>query len=139
MGSQVFHVNYFVGAVLAQGGDLRLEDTKIVFSPTSSIDRALGAKDVEIPLNTIRGVEYAGGLTRTFRIKTDDKTHKFVGQQVEKIWQILQNSSSLKSGIAPSPKTPATLECGKCAGPLKPNFLFCPYCGGSLTSSSRAA
>jgi ATP-dependent Clp protease ATP-binding subunit ClpB len=65
--SPIFRINHYVGAVLAQGGNIWLDDSMIVFSPTSAIDRAMGAKDVHIPFQNIQHMEFKGELLR-FRL-----------------------------------------------------------------------
>jgi transcription elongation factor Elf1 len=132
---ETFHVNYFVGALLAQGGNLWLEDSKLVFSPTSAIDRAMGAQDVEIPFHTIRGVDYSGPLSRSFNIKTDDKIHKFEGGQAKKVWESLEKVLSQKGLSLPShQKHQGSLNCPQCEQNLQVGFSFCPHCGIRLKS-----
>lgn len=148
--SETFRLNYYVGAMLAQGGNLWFDDSKIVFSPTSAIDRALGASDVEIPFLKIQNVEFKGDMTRMFHIKTADKLHRFHGSQAKVAWENL--ATTLKArGMQPVPKPsdllgkpvqtgtakPAgkTLACQKCSGRLETNFLFCPFCGTRVLPS----
>jgi len=158
--AETFRVNYYVGAVLAQGGNLSFEGTKIIFSPTSAIDRAMGARDVEIPFREIRAASYAGALSRTVRVKTDDKVHKFEGGQAKQIWELLKNALQ-KLGTMPPDKKPnkttdasaqsffsaepparpqpasppqpsSSLSCDQCEKPLQAGYSFCPYCGNRL-------
>jgi hypothetical protein len=136
-------VNYYVGSVLAQGGEVRLEGGKIIFSPTSSIDRAMGAKEVEIPFQKIRGVEHKGEFLRTFTIKTEEKTHKFEGSQARKLAELLEKELKNQGLIANipfekttdnlnlkvKPQAPTEKPCIQCKKSLKPEFFFCPFCG----------
>ncbi len=119
--SETFHLNHYVGTMLAQGGDLWFDESKIVFSPTSAIDRALGATDVEINFGKIQGVEFKGDLTKFFLIKTDNKIHRFHGRQAEIAWESINKVLAVK-GIK-------TLSCTQCSAKLEPVFVFCPYCG----------
>jgi len=146
---EVFRVNYFVGAMLAQGGNLWVEDSKIIFAPTSAIDRAMGAKNVEIPFDKIKTVSYNGSLSRTFHVLTEEKTHKFEGGQVKKFWEnlvkLLPNREVVRTnGVAPTvkPPTPATpvppnglaFACENCRKELQPYFSFCPNCATRIKS-----
>lgn len=132
---ETFHVNYFVGALLAQGGNLWLEDSKLVFSPTSAIDRAMGAQNVDIPFQTIRGVDYSGSLSRSFSIKTDDKIHKFEGSQAKKVWELLEKALAQKGmAVTSNHKHNSALICAQCEHSLQAGFSYCPYCGTRLKS-----
>lgn len=133
--SEIFRLNYYVGAVLAQGGNMWFDESKIVFSPTSVLDRALGAADVEIPFPKIKGLEFKGDLTKFFHVKTDDKVHRFHGSQAEKAWGVLTKTLEAK-GLqtqtlvsVPSKKPTAKAACAFCSGKLEPDFIFCPRCG----------
>lgn len=132
--SEIFRLNYYVGAVLAQGGNTWFDESKIVFSPSSAIDRAFGASDIEIPFTQIKGVKYNGGIMGSILIKTEDKLHKFQGRQAKNAWEAL--STSLKErGMKPMGKPETTAQtCQKCSGRLEPNFLFCPFCGVRIPS-----
>ncbi len=146
--AQKFRVNYFVGALLAQGGHVSLDDTRIIFSPTSAIDRAMGAKDVEIQIHHIRAVSYSGALSRTFKIKTDERIHKFEGGQTREFWEVLETvlrskgMKPIEPVGTPTPNPPAAaisttaFPCPQCRQLLQPSFNFCPYCG---TPSKLAA
>ncbi len=128
---EMFRVNYFVGALLAQGGNLWLDETQLVFFPTSAIDRAMGAQNVEIPFKNIRAVDYSGALSRSFSIKTDDKIHKFEGGQAKKVWELLDKALSVQTGATNGSalKSKPTLACSQCDQPLMPGYSFCPHCG----------
>ncbi|MCG3205538.1 MAG: hypothetical protein KCHDKBKB_02260 [Elusimicrobia bacterium] len=147
MKTEVFRINHYVGGLLAQGGNIWLEGSKIMFSPTSALDRAMGAKDLEIPFQKIRGVEFKGDLLRAFSITTIDQTHKFEGTQARKVWEILDrslksnsSSSSIHSASTgrPTPAstsstlntpTSSSFTCHQCSKTLEPGFSFCPSCG----------
>jgi predicted RNA-binding Zn-ribbon protein involved in translation (DUF1610 family) len=162
--SEIFRVNYFVAGMLAQGGNVWLDDSKIVFSPTSALDRAMGAKDVEIPFPQIHGLAFKGDLLRTFIIQTTDRHHKFEGSQAKKVWELLNRALKIDGILpalpavqtpAPAPAPPAApalaprqtplfspLTCDHCAKPLEPGYSFCPSCGTrvkSVCSSCRRA
>ena len=149
-----FRVNYYLGALLAQGGDLWIENATITFCPTSALDRAMGAKNVEIPFQKIRSMNYAGAFSRAFSIKTEDKVHKFEGAQTRKVWELLEKAlpnvektvpakmavlppapvAPLSAPLPPdaAPAAPASvakgLVCEKCQEPLQPGYSFCPRC-----------
>lgn len=130
--SAIFRINYYVGAVLAQGGNVWLDDSMLVFSPTSAIDRAMGAKDVQIPFDHIEHKEFKGELVRTFVIRTKEKTHKFEGSQAKPVWDLLEKATQHKTGsLSPAavPKSSArSLICDHCGKALEPGFGFCPAC-----------
>jgi hypothetical protein len=127
----IFRINHYVGAVLAQGGNIWLDDSMIVFSPTSAIDRAMGAKDVHIPFQNIQHMEFKGELLRTFLIRTEDKTHKFEGSQAKSVWDLLEKAVHVKTTepAAHAKAAPArALACEHCHKPLEAGFSFCPAC-----------
>lgn len=130
--SEIFRLNYYVGAMLAQGGQMWYDDSKIVFSPTSMLDRALGATDVEIPFLKIQAVEFKGELMRMFQVKTADKLHRFHGTQAKKAWEGLSRTLQ-EVGMKPIQKIDARrLACSQCSGQLESNFSFCPFCGARV-------
>jgi RNA polymerase subunit RPABC4/transcription elongation factor Spt4 len=146
--NETFHLNYYIGAVLAQGGNLSLSDSKIIFSPTSPIDRAMGATDVEIPFHEIQEVEFKGEMMRAFHVRTVEKIHKFQGSQAKSAWERLEKSLKAKeSSVAvsvpasnPAPASPPvsasnSLNCDRCKSALLPGFSFCPSCGATAKSS----
>ena len=51
-----------------------------------------------IPFQQIIGMESRGTLSRSVHIKTNVKTHKFEGGQVQKFWDALQKT--LPNGVA---------------------------------------
>jgi len=113
----MYRINYYVGSVLAQGGNIWVDESKIVFSPTSAIDRAMGAKDVHIPFKDIRSRDFRGDIRRMFTITTADRTHKFEGSNAKNVWDLLDKA------------LPPARACAKCAEPLQVRFRFCPMCG----------
>ncbi len=146
-----FHVNYFVSGLLAQGGELSIVDEKIVFSPTSAIDRAFGATDVEIPLNKIIGVDYIGALSRAFYVRTSDRVHKFEGGQTKTFWDRLEkvlpataarpllsggaSTAAPKAKVVPAPAAAHHgLSCAHCSKALQPGFTHCPHCATPIKS-----
>ncbi len=142
--TEKFRVNYYVGALLAQGGNLTLEDSKIVFSPTSALDRAMGAVDVAIPFQQILGMESKGTLSRSVHIKTNEKIHKFEGGQAQKFWDALQRIMSngapatdapvKPSDVKAAPPPAAGFQCDRCLQPIQPGYFFCPHCAQRLKS-----
>ncbi|OVE76064.1 hypothetical protein BVX98_06580 [bacterium F11] len=147
-GEEKLRVNYYVGSLLAQGGEVRVDDSKIIFSPTSALDKAMGAKDIEIPFRDINALEHKGQLLRTFNIKTGDRTHKFEGSQAKKLAELLEgalNEKGLMTAIQIEKKSEDKLQkfspesfsvpaCGKCSKTLRPDYAFCPYCSASVKS-----
>lgn len=135
--SEIFRVNYYVNGLLAQGGNLWIDGAKIVFSPTSALDRAMGAKDVEILFPQIESLSFAGNLSRAFNVKTAEKIHKFEGSNARKVWETLEKALPNKGVLPPpsvQPKTAAGFCCDQCSGALQPGFLYCPRCAARVKS-----
>lgn len=146
--SDALRVNYYVGAVLAQGGEVRFEEEKLVFCPTGALDRAMGAKDVEVQFIDIRWVNYNGDLSRLLRVKTDKKIHKFAGSQARQLGLNLKSVLGSRNpdimfevgeeakASAPPPRSPTPTKtpenCKGCGKPVRLDFAFCPYCKTSL-------
>jgi len=130
---QKLRINYYVGSMLAQGGDVWLENSKIRFSPTSALDKAMGAKDIEIPFNEIRILEHRGDLQRTINVKTDKKVHKFEGSNARKLTEMLEKSLKT-AGLLPKIQiegdviSGSLLHCAQCTRSLKSDYAFCPFC-----------
>lgn len=140
--AEKIRVNYFVGGGLALGGDLWLEASKLVFSPTGAIDRAMGAKEVEIPFEDIKGLEYTGSLSRSFHVKTDKKVHKFEGAQAKRAWEALEKALPNKELItlvtlptSNGSKNGHALSCDQCKSVLQPGYSFCPNCSSRVKSA----
>lgn len=141
--SPIFRVNYYVGAMLAQGGNIWVDEAALIFSPTSTLDRAMGAKDVQINFPEIRAMEFKGDLFRSFTVTTAEKTHKFEGSQAKQIWGILDGAVKAKPGPAAGPasavKTAGTtstpLVCDHCQKNLEPGFMFCPACSARIKAA----
>jgi hypothetical protein len=148
MPTGIFRINYYVAGMLAQGGKIWLDGSKICFSPTSAIDRAMGAQDVYIPFETIKRVDYTGVLSRAFKVITEGRTHKFEGGDAKSFYELLEqampnkellsaHSAPAASGPAPAPangntvvpKASTGLVCDHCSKNLHPSFSFCPHCG----------
>jgi len=137
-------INYYVGAVLAQGGEVHLGNNQIIFSPTSALDRALGASDISIDFKDVQGVEYKGELSKTLRVKTGDRVHRFMGSQASKLAALLEEDlkrqgfafskdaderTSSKENVTPSAVvSQVVLKCSRCDKALRSDFVFCPYC-----------
>src|SRR4026209_1995967 len=88
--TEIFHVNYYTGGMLAYGGNLWVDGDAVHFSPTGSLDRAMGAKDFQISFHQIRGLQVGGALSQSFTIQTDEKVHKFQGSQAKRAWAQLE-------------------------------------------------
>lgn len=137
-------INYYVGAILAQGGEVHLENNKIVFSPTSALDRALGASDISIDFKDVQGIEYKGDLSKTLRVKTEDRIHRFMGSQASKLAALLEedlkrhgitfstsadeNKGSKENATPSAVVSQIVLKCSRCDKSLRSDFAFCPYC-----------
>jgi hypothetical protein len=128
--SEIFRINYYVGAVLAQGGNIWIDDSMIVFSPTSAIDRAMGAKDVQISFDRIKALEFKGELMRTFTVSTGDKIHKFEGSQARRVWDVLEKTVPNKNSLAI--KGQSVLKCAECRKDVAAHWFFCAFCGTKL-------
>jgi len=136
-------LNYYVGSLLAQGGDVRVEGSKIIFLPTSALDIAMGAKPVEIPFQSIKGLEHKGEFLRTFNVKTDDGVHKFEGSQAIKLAELLEASlreEGMADNIPFERAQPAEtlIKCPKCSKQVKSEFTFCPSCGTSINTTCKS-
>ncbi len=149
---EVFRLNYYVSGLLAQGGNVWLEDSKLIFSPTSALDRAMGAKNVEILFSHVRGMNYGGALTRSFSLSTDGKVHKFEGSQAKRVCELLEKVLP-KNGAAPvkitvipasPPSAPSPVKhasgfsCMQCQTSLQPGFCYCPHCGTAIKSICKS-
>lgn len=147
--NEIFRVNYYVSGMLAQGGNLWLDTAKICFSPTSALDRALGAKNVDIPFLQIQNISQPGTLSRTIQITVPGKVHRFEGGQAKRIWELLEKVLPNKGVMAPlgsqpaasaapaprpaaSPSHTGSLACDHCSKPIQPGYNFCPHCASRL-------
>lgn len=132
---QIFHVNYYVAALLSQGGDLKLNDARILFTPTSPIDSAIFGNEVMIQLETIWAYEVVGGISRTVRIKAKDRIYKFEGSEAVAFGQALYKKIPKKlirpeSVVKPlHPIIGPQYSCEECTEVLKPGIKFCTRCG----------
>ena len=145
--NEKFRVNYYVSGLLAQGGELWIDASKIVFSPTSALDRAMGAKTLEIPFEHVVGMNYTGALSRFFLINTGEKVHKFEGGMTKRVWEVLEKALPKKAMVTPAtpqhkpapitaPAKPTTgLTCVQCAKPLQPYYSFCPHCAARIKTN----
>jgi hypothetical protein len=152
--NEIFRLNYYVSGLLAQGGNLWIDDSKIVFSPTSALDRAMGAKNVEIAFQQIRSLDFAGALSRSFNVSTAEKVHKFEGGQAKKVWEVLEKvlpkagtgAAVIKPVVAfiPPASVPAPAKstngfcCGTCSKPLQPGYCYCPHCATPIKSICKS-
>ncbi len=131
----VFHVNYYVGPMIALVGELRISDQQIVFSPTGPIERAMGARDLTIALSKIVVFEVVGGLARTVRIKDAEKIYKFEGSEALRFGEWLIKKLPTKVYLKPSgvqllhPTIGPKYSCKHCTEVLQPGFAFCTRCG----------
>lgn len=140
--------------MLAQGGFLRIMEDHLLFVPRN-IEKAMGASDVEIPFGEVKMVEVTGAITESLMVRTQEKAHRFVGSDLQKISENINSALSrfnpraaalsARSGGAATPKdetqrkTQNSLEkagvtgsCPSCFKPLKPEYNFCPACGSSV-------
>ena len=141
--TEKIRVNYYVGAMLAQGGEAQILDSKIVFSPTSALDRAMGAKDVEISFGDIRTLKQSGELSRTFQIGTIQKVHKFEGSQVRRFAENLAVTLKKQDLMAKiqfeiDDGLLSQTRCTQCAKTLKDDYVFCPHCGSAAKSACKS-
>ena len=133
--SQMFHINYYVGPLLALVGELRVDDQNIVFKPTGPIERAMGARDLIIPVDKIIVFESIGGLSRTVRIKVADIIYKFEGSEASRFGEWLIKKLPTKAYRRPSgvtllhPTIGPKYSCRQCTEVLQPGFAFCTRCG----------
>ena len=131
----LFQVHYFVGALLVESGEVRLNGTQIVFTPTGVLEKMMNVKDVVIPMADIVAHEYTGGLVRTVRIQTKEKVHKFEGSETARLGEVLFNLLPNKAVRKPSkvqtmhPFIGPKYACSQCAFVAQPGFRVCPNCG----------
>ena len=148
-----FNVTYYVGIMLAQGGTLRIMEDHLFFAPRN-IETAMGASDVEIPFGQIKMVEVTGTITESLMVRTQEKTHRFVGGDLQKISDQIHgalsrfnpkyssasaSAAAAASGTgkeemtrrvqAASERTGSLSSCSSCFKIVKPDYNFCPACG----------
>lgn len=139
-------VNYYTGRLLAQSGILYLREHDLLFRPKSTIDRAMGAKDVSIPLEKITWTEMKGTLIKTLYVHTDNTEHRIVGSGIDHLKQrldeVLKNArmnsvpaSPARHNAVPLPSKNETLSpvdakdlCPSCNSPIEEIFKYCPFC-----------
>ena len=157
MENQEFKLTYYVSAMLAQGGTLRVMDDKIVFSP-GTIERAVGASDTEIPYHLIKLVDVTGTITESLFIRTQEKAYRFVGGEPYKVRDIIhsavQNYMQNRTGsmkVTPQTQDTASAQhaapqavqpkaeqshpgaaCPTCQKPVRSDYNFCPHCKKAL-------
>src|SRR5262245_37000083 len=68
--AKLFQVNYYVGRMLAEAGELLVGESDLRFVPTGVIEKIMGSKGIVIPFSEIIAYEYTGGLARTVRVQT---------------------------------------------------------------------
>lgn len=130
-----FHVNYYIGAILVESGELRMSGTHIIFKPTGVIERLMASKEVVIALADIIAYEYTGGLFRTVRIQTREKIYKFEGSATSKFGDVLLNLLPNKAAKKPSkvqvltPTITQKYACSECSFVAQPGIRYCPRCG----------
>ena len=158
-----FKMTYYVGVMLAQGGVLSIKPEEIIFAP-NSIERAMGATDTVIPYEKIKLVDITGTITESLMIRTLEKAHRFVGGNVNKIKDqvneaiqsyqsghplpVVEMSSSLSQPQPSIPSTPEPLivasssktlassrHCPGCSFDIRPEFHYCPACKKELIPS----
>lgn len=130
----VFQVHYYVGPMLAVSGELRITGTNILFKATGVLEKMMNMQDVAISMADIVAYEYAGGLLRTVRIRTNDKVHKFEGSEAGKLGDVLLNLLPNKATRTPSkvqsmhPHIGPKYSCIHCGFVAQPGFRVCPSC-----------
>jgi hypothetical protein len=132
---EIFYLNYYVGALLSQGGDLSANDQRLLFSPTGPFGTAVAPHEVVIPLPAIQAFEWSGGLSRTVRIQVQGTLHKFEGSQANRLGEWLKNKLPGKVALPRPVIKPLhpiigpKFSCDQCTEILHPGYKFCTRCG----------
>lgn len=161
METSQYKMTYYVGAMLAHGGLLTIKEDCLVFSP-GTLERAMGATDTAIPFTEIKLVEVTGTITESLMVRTQQKSHRFVGSEPykirDKISSAIHNAYQQRSSsgaavsqgqppassaaprapsvaAAPTEKTEAQGKCSACAKAVRSEFNFCPFCQAVLKAS----
>ncbi len=133
----VFQVNYFVGTMLAEVGELQVTPTHLTFTPTGMIEKIMGAKSIVIPLSDIISFDYTGGLARTVKILTPQRIHKFEGSATSGFGDLLVKLLPGKAARRPSqvqmmfPRITPQNACEECTEQLTSGLSFCTRCGAT--------
>ena len=74
--------------LIAYHGLIKLTNQRIIFKPTSSIEKLAGAKDISIELHKIKSAKIEG-VNQFLKIMTEDKNLFFSGQGANRIHERL--------------------------------------------------
>ena len=151
--AQEFKVTYYVGALLAQGGALRIMVDHLLFVPRN-IEKAMGASDVEIPFDDIKLVDVTGVITVSLMVRTAGKAHRFVGSDLQNVCDLINQALDRHHGqnprssaahfepshpkedaarhVATSEKAGSSAQCPACFKMMKHDYKFCPACGTGI-------
>ena len=129
-------VNLFVSRLITQSGTLHLTNRRLSFTPIGVLDRAMGARVVQVPLDHIEGLETSGQLDRRTRIRARNMQLLLLGELPEAFVSSLRTTLASRGtllSVAEAPRsffTPSTLRhCGSCSRPIDPVVGFCTHCG----------
>ncbi len=76
---------YYISRMLAQTGILHLTNVRLVFVPTGTIDRAVGAERVTVAVDEIQRLGSEGDATKKLTLRTAIKTFRFVGRNFDNL------------------------------------------------------
>ncbi len=88
---------YYVSRMLAQSGILHLTSLRLVFVPTGTIDRAVGAERVTVGVEEIQRLASEGDATKKLTIRTAIKTFRFVGRNFDNLERELRGLLNRKT------------------------------------------
>ena len=136
---------------------MKIEEECLLFMPRN-IEKAMGAVDVEIPFSQVKLVEVTGAITESLMVRTQEKAHRFVGSNLQKINELINQVLSQYKPRNPAPeslapasvlqagakgdmaarvqvaadRTGSSAQCPSCFKVLKPDHNFCPACGMAI-------
>lgn len=159
-----FKMTHYIGVMLAQGGVLTIKEDSLIFSP-GTLERTMGAEETVMPFDKIKMVEVTGTITESLIVRTQEKSHRFVGGEPYKIRDIINSAvqkflqhkpaistnstKTLKQSPAPDTattnipvdaiptpsQTKSGVTCPSCSKPIRDEFNFCPFCQTLLKKS----
>lgn len=134
-------VNLFVSRLITQSGSLHLTNRRLSFTPIGVLDRAMGARDLKLPLEAIEGIETSGQLDRRTRIRARNLQLLLLGELPEPFVAALRRalaSRGLLLSIVEAPRSvqaaSGATRCTTCARPIDPMVGFCRHCNTVVTA-----
>ncbi|MBK7971955.1 MAG: zinc ribbon domain-containing protein [Deltaproteobacteria bacterium] len=132
-------VNLFVSRLLTQSGLLHVTNRRVSFTPIGVLDRAMGARDLQLPVEAIEGIETSGSLDRRTRIRARNAQLLILGELPEAFVATLRRALAAKGLLLSVTEAPRSghgshplAHCTSCTRPIDPAVGFCPHCGTPL-------